>query len=239
MDNLAYELKPIQQDKEQKKSKKTKDKVLNRAWIRCISGRKIDLLDPSPLDVEFSDLSLSLSRICRWAGMTNSKHSYSVAQHSVLVSDILKWTLESNQEKYDILIEESGYTKEQWVLASLCHDCSEGYLGGNLCGPAKDMFTNDLYRKIEKRIQEAIHIAIGIPPILPKEIKKAIKEADRASSYAEAVLIAGFSKEEADSIFGGFVPLREDTKLPVLSAEDSRKVFLERFNELTKIIEMK
>jgi len=236
MDNLAFDLKPI----ENKKSKsKEKQKALNRAWIRCISGRKIDLLEPSPLDVEFSDLSLSLSRICRWAGMTNQENSYSVAQHSVLVSDILKWTLENNPQKYDKLIKESGYSKEAWILSALCHDCSEGYLGGNLCGPAKDMFTNDLYRKIEKRIQEAIHIAIGLPPILPKEIKKAIKEADKASSYAEAVLIAGFDKKEADDIFGNYIPLKEDTKLPVLSAQAARKVFLDRYENLKKFIEMK
>lgn len=231
MDNLAYELKPIKQKYEVKKSNNN-DKALRRAWIRCISGRKIDLLEPSPLDVEFSDLSLSLSRICRWAGMTKSKYSYSVAQHSVLVADILEWTIESNQEKYNKLIIESRLSKEQWMLAALCHDCSEGYLGGNLCGPAKDMFANDLYRKIEKRIQEAIHIAIGLPPILPNIIKKAIKEADKASSYAEAVLVAGFDKKEADEIFGGYIPLKEDTELPVLSSDAARKVFLERYEAL-------
>jgi 5'-deoxynucleotidase YfbR-like HD superfamily hydrolase len=235
MDNLACELKPVKQNIEVKKNTK---KALSRAWIRCISGRKIDLLEPSPLDVEISDLSLSLSRICRWAGMTNSKYSYSVAQHSVLVSDILKWTIESNQEKYDELIKQSGYSKNYWILAALCHDCSEGYLGGNLCGPAKNMFANDLYRKVEKRIQEAIHIAIGLPPILPKEIKKAIKEADRASSYAEAVLIAGFDKKEADGVFGGFVPLKDETELPVLSPEMAKKVFLERYETLKNLIEM-
>ena len=53
-----------------------------------LSGRRLDLLDPSPFDIEIEDIAHGLSRVSRWNGQTLGEHSFSVAQHSVLVLDI-------------------------------------------------------------------------------------------------------------------------------------------------------
>ncbi|MGD9639160.1 MAG: hydrolase [Alphaproteobacteria bacterium] len=208
-----------------------KNQGLSRAWIRCPSGRRLDLLDPSPVDVEISDIALSLSRISRWAGMTATDYGFSVAQHSVLVTDILEWKI-NEAGAYQDDIEKSNLSAREWLLASLCHDAPEGYLGGDLCGPAKAAMVNDDYRNMEKRLEAAIHIRFGLPAILPLELHHAIKDADRASAYAEAVLIAGFSKKEADPLFGIATPLKENATLVPWSPKVSEKAFIDKFNQL-------
>ena len=208
-----------------------KNQGLSRAWIRCPSGRRLDLLDPSPVDVEITDIALSLSRISRWAGMTATPNGFSVAQHCLLVTNILEWKINEHNQ-YLKEIKNSKLTKEQWFLAALCHDAPESYLGGDLCGPAKAALSNDGYRKIEKRLEQAIHIRFGLPANLPDELHYAIKQADRASAYAEAILIAGFSKEEANPLFGILTPLKENASLETWSPDISKKAFLDKFNQL-------
>ncbi len=212
-----------------------KNQGLSRAWIRCPSGRRFDLLSPSPIDVEVEDIALSLSRICRWAGMTQTPYGFSVAQHSVLVVDLMEWMFDTNKEYQDFL-KNSPYSKWQWLLAGLLHDASEGYLGGDLCGPAKNAFSDDSYRKIEDKIQEAIHLRFNLPAIYPIEMKKMIKDADRASAYAESILIAGFTKEEADPIFGIKTDLHENAKIMALSPTQANDIFMDKYNYISKKI---
>ena len=59
-----------------------------RAWQRMLSGRRLDLLDPSPLDVEIEDIAHGLARVARWNGQTSGDHAFSVAQHSLVVEEI-------------------------------------------------------------------------------------------------------------------------------------------------------
>lgn len=210
-----------------------KNQGLSRAWIRCPSGRRLDLLDPSPVDVEISDIALSLSRISRWAGMTATPYGFSVAQHCILVTDIMEWKI-NEYNQYAEEIKKSNLTKDQWLLAALCHDAPEGYLGGDLCGPAKAALSKDGYRNMEKRLEQAIHIRYGLPANLSDEMHYAIKQADRASAYAEAILIAGFLKKEADPLFGVLTSLKKDAKLETWSPNKAEKAFIEKFNKLYK-----
>jgi len=157
-----------------------------RAWQRMLSGRRLDLLDPSPLDIEVEDIAHGLARVARWNGQTVGEHAFSVAQHSLVVEDIcahLKPELEP-----------------RWRLAALLHDAPE-YVIGDMISPFKAAVGVD-YKAFEARLESAIHIRFGLPAKIPTEIKALIKKADIISAFFEAVQLAGFSSEEAARLFG-------------------------------------
>jgi len=150
-----------------------------------LSGRRLDLLDPSPLDIEIEDIAHGLSRQARWNGQTSGDWAFSVAQHCLVVEDIV------------------GHLRPDanaaWRLAALLHDAPE-YVIGDLITPFKAAVGLD-YRDFEARLQHAVHIRFGLPPETPKALKQLIKRADRISAYLEAVHLAGFAVEEAERLF--------------------------------------
>jgi 5'-deoxynucleotidase YfbR-like HD superfamily hydrolase len=157
-----------------------------RAWQRMLSGRRLDLLDPSPMDIEVEDIAHGLARVARWNGQTVGEHAFSVAQHSLLVEEI------AAHIRPDL--------EPRWRLAALLHDASE-YVIGDMISPFKAALGVD-YRTFEDRLETAIHVRFGLPAKLPEEIKALIKQADRASAFFEAVQLAGFSHGEALDVFG-------------------------------------
>ncbi len=192
-----------------------------RAWQRMLSGRRLDLLDPSPLDIEIEDIAQGLARGARWNGQTSGAHAYSVAEHSLLVEALCSH-LEPELDR-------------KWRLAALLHDAPE-YVIGDMISPFKNALGLD-YRAFETRLEEAIHMRFEIPPSLPQNIKKLIKRADKISAYLEATQLAGFAVEEAEKFFGrprglsGFPPERLELQpLPVAKAQ---KNFLSKFRQLS------
>lgn len=157
-----------------------------RAWQRMISGRRLDLIDPSPLDIEIADIAHGLARVARWNGQTVGAHAYSVAQHTLLVDDIAAVTAP------DI----GGAGR----LAVMLHDAPE-YVIGDLISPFKALLGGD-YRAVEQRLLAAIHVRFGLPHPLPDRLTAKIKGADRVAAYFEAVRLAGFSEAEALRYFG-------------------------------------
>lgn len=157
-----------------------------RAWQRMLSGRRLDLLNPSPLDVELADIAHGLARVARWNGQTTGDYPFSVAQHSVLVVDIL-------------LSSASNY-KPQDQLYALLHDASE-YVMGDIISPFKAAMGGN-YKEIEDRLLEAIHTRFSLPAIRSVKLSRAIKRADKHAAYFEAVHLAGFEAEEARRLFG-------------------------------------
>ncbi len=157
-----------------------------RAWQRMLSGRRLDLLDPSPLDIEVEDIAHGLARVARWNGQTIGEHAFSVAQHSVIVEEISAHIRPGLEPR--------------WRLAALLHDAAE-YVIGDMISPFKAALGYD-YRAFEDRLEAAIHIRFGLPPKTPPLIKKLIKQADRACAYFESVQLAGFNVTEAEKIFG-------------------------------------
>jgi len=151
-----------------------------------LSGRRLDLLDPSPLDIEIEDIAHGLARVARWNGQTVGEHAFSVAQHSVVVEEIVAHV------RPDI--------EPRWRLAALLHDASE-YVIGDMISPFKAALGVD-YRTFEDRLENAIHIRFGLPAKTAAPIKKLIKQADRACAYFEATQLAGFSHAEALDLFG-------------------------------------
>jgi len=157
-----------------------------RAWQRMLSGRRLDLLDPSPLDIEIEDIAHGLARVARWNGQTVGEHAFSVAQHSVVVEEIVAHV--------------QPEIEPRWRLAALLHDASE-YVIGDMISPFKAALGVD-YRTFEDRLEAAIHIRFGLPAKSPPAVKKLIKLADRACAFFEATQLAGFGHAEALDIFG-------------------------------------
>ncbi len=157
-----------------------------RAWQRMLSGRRLDLLDPSPFDVELIDIAHGLARVARWNGQTNGDYSFSVAQHSVLVLELFK---SQNQNADDIS-----------MLYALLHDASE-YVMGDIISPFKVAMGGN-YKSLENSLLSAIHLRFSLAPSPSQKLKKAIKSADNQAAFFEATHLAGFDKDEAGKLFG-------------------------------------
>jgi len=157
-----------------------------RAWQRMLSGRRLDLLDPTPMDIEIEDIAHGLSFVARWNGQTKGDFAYSVAEHSLLV------------EKLYARIAPSAPAK--WRLAALLHDAPE-YVIGDMISPVKAA-VGPGYGALDDRLTAAIHLKFGLPAQLPKTVKAQIKQADKISAWMEATQIAGFSVEESTKFFG-------------------------------------
>jgi uncharacterized protein len=158
-----------------------------RAWQRMLSGRRLDLLNPRPQDIEIEDIAHGLSRVARWNGQTLGEYPFTVAQHSLLVDDIL-YDMENKLER-------------RWHLACLLHDAAE-YVIGDMISPFKNALHLS-YRDFEDRLQRAIHRRFGLPETVPEEIRSLIKQADKTAAYFEATQLAGFKTAEAGKFFGG------------------------------------
>jgi uncharacterized protein len=190
-----------------------------RAWQRMLSGRRLDLLDPSPLDIEIGDIAHGLARVARWNGQTSGDHAFSVAQHSLLVEEIV----------CSILPDASPLQR----LAALLHDAPE-YVIGDMISPFKSVVGGD-YAAVEGRLQRAIHLRFALPAELPSTLREAIKRADQVAAYFEATVLAGFSVTEATRFFGrprAFSADRFD--LSPRAPNRVQKQYLSRFSAIEK-----
>ena len=187
-----------------------------RAWQRMLSGRRLDLLDPSPLDVEIEDIAHGLARVARWNGQTKGAHAFSVAQHCLLVERLAS--------------ELRPRATREFRLAALLHDAAE-YVIGDLISPFKAAVGLD-YKSLENRLAEAIHIRFGLPPQSPPADVALIKRSDHYAAFFEATQLAGFRLTEARRFFG----TPRSVKIPRLQPlppEEAQKNFLDRFRRLT------
>lgn len=166
-----------------------------RAWQRMLSGRRLDLLDPTPVDIEIADIAHGLSFVARWNGQTLGDFAYSVAEHSLLVTDIFC----RMQPKAPV----------KWQLAALLHDAPE-YVIGDMISPVKAA-VGPGYGALDDRLTAAIHLRFGLPAQIPAAVKRQIKKADKVSAWMEAVQIAGFTPKEADGFFGKQDPAITDS----------------------------
>jgi 5'-deoxynucleotidase YfbR-like HD superfamily hydrolase len=202
-------------------SKPRSTKKSTRAWQRMLSGRRLDLLDPSPLDVEIEDIAHGLARVARWNGQTSGAHIFSVAQHSLLVEALAR--------------AKSPRLEAAGRLAVLLHDAPE-YVIGDMISPFKAVI-GDSYKAVEHRLLAAIHVRFGLPPTLPDALKTQIKAADRAAAYLEATKLAGFETAEARKFFGPppkFSAAIERDYLTPWPAGAAEAKFRERFKKLLR-----
>jgi 5'-deoxynucleotidase YfbR-like HD superfamily hydrolase len=190
-----------------------------RAWQRMMSGRRLDLLDPSPLDVEIEDIAHGLARVARWNGQTKGAHIFSVAQHVLLVEALAR----AKAPRLDA----------QGRLAVLLHDAPE-YVIGDMISPFKAVI-GDSYKAVEHRLLAAIHLRFGLPAKLPDALQSLIKAADRSAAYLEATRLAGFETAEARKFFGPppkFSATLERDYLSPWPAGSAEARFRERFKKL-------
>lgn len=186
-----------------------------RAWQRMLSGRRLDLLDPSPLDIEIEDIARGLARVARWNGQTSGDHAFSVAEHSVVVETLFSqlYPKSSVQDR----------------LTALLHDASE-YVIGDMISPFKAALGGD-YKAVEARLDEAVNRRFGLKAPTPVALHKRIKRCDRICAWFEATQIAGFTVSEANQFFTRppkTLSLTIDP-MPVVKAEAA---FLTRFETL-------
>ena len=187
-----------------------------------LSGRRLDLLDPSPLDIEIEDIAHGLARVARWNGQTHGAHIFSVAQHTLLVETVLRV--------------QSPRIDHRVRLAAMLHDAPE-YVIGDMISPFKAVIGGS-YKLVEKRLLAAIHIRFGLPAALPPELHQQIKMADHGAAYLEATQLAGFSDAEARRLFGRDPKLDASTQQDCLtpwSAGKAEKQFLIRFKTLLSL----
>ncbi len=191
-----------------------------RAWQRMLSGRRLDLLDPSPLDVEMEDIAHGLARVARWNGQTSGAHIFSVAQHCLLVEALAR----AKVPRLD----------RSRRLAVLLHDAPE-YVIGDMISPFK-VVIGDAYKAVELRLLTAIHLRFGLPPQSPPELQDLIKTADHQAAYLESTRLAGFEPAEARRFFGKppvFSAALERDYLKPWPAETAQTRYYERFKKLT------
>ena len=194
-----------------------------RAWQRMLSGRRLDLLDPSPLDVELDDIAHGLARVARWNGQTLGEHALSVAQHCLLVERIAYGLRQDLPRK--------------WRLAALLHDAPE-YVIGDLISPFKAAIGLD-YKAFENRLLQSIHIHFGLPGDLPKSLAALIKRADRIAAFFEAIRLAGFDDAEARRLFGAPRGLpeklrRELARIEPMSVGEAQRCYLDEVRRLSR-----
>jgi uncharacterized protein len=194
--------------------------MAERAWQRMLSGRRLDLLNPSPLDVEIADIAHGLARVARWNGQTRGPHIFSVAQHSLLV------------EAIGARLAPELPPAER--LALLLHDAPE-YVIGDLISPFKAVI-GDAYKAVEARLLGAIHLRFGLPPTRPPTLTRLAKRADRNAAFHEATRLAGFARNEALRIFGRPDPWSSalDPYLEPWPIEACEERFLARFAQLSR-----
>jgi 5'-nucleotidase len=192
-----------------------------RAWQRMLSGRRLDLLDPSPLDVEIEDIAHGLARVARWNGQTEGAHIFSVAQHALLVEALAR----AKVPRLDVTARR----------AVLLHDAPE-YVIGDMISPFKAVI-GDSYKAVEKRLLAAIHLRFGLPAKLPEHLQMLIKTADRGAAHLEATRLAGFKPEEARKFFGPppkFSAAIEREYLTPWPAETAQSRFRQCFDKLMR-----
>jgi uncharacterized protein len=190
-----------------------------RAWQRMLSGRRLDLLDPSPFDVEIEDIAHGLARVARWNGQTKGPYPFSVAQHSLLVEAIARHSLLDMPPKT--------------ALAVLLHDAAE-YVIGDIISPFKAVL-GDAYKGVEARILAAVMIRFGLPPEITGPVKTLTKDADSIAAYHEATRLAGFSLDEAERFFGrpANLPRGILAMLEPWTTEQAESAFVTRFETLS------
>lgn len=192
-------------------------KPAKRAWQRMLSGRRLDLLDPTPMDIEIDDIAHGLAFVARWNGQTHGDWAYSVAEHSLLVEEIHSRA--------------NPGCDPRWRLAALLHDAPE-YVIGDMISPVKAAIGAE-YGEMDSRLTAAIHRRFGLPAQIPLAVKRAIKRADRISAWLEAVQIAGFSRPEADRLFPVPKPdLLEGLEIRLRPPRETRAAYLDRFHRL-------
>lgn len=192
-----------------------------RAWQRMLSGRRLDLLDPTPVDIEIADIAHGLAFVARWNGQTKGDFPYSVAEHSLLVEALFTRMVRMAEPR--------------WQLAALLHDAPE-YVIGDMISPVKAA-VGPGYGALDDRLTAAIHIRFGLPAAIPVKVKRQIKAADKVSAWMEATQIAGFSEVEATRFFGRpDAELIQGLDIVLRPPRDVREAFTMRHDALLAMV---
>lgn len=117
-------------------------------WVQLYTGKRFYVFEPRIEDIDIVDIAHALSNLCRFGG--HCMKFYSVAQHSVLLSQLV------SQEN---------------ALYGLLHDSAEAYLG-DVISNIKHAEEFSFYRQCEQNIMNKICEAFKLPDVEPVEVKQ-------------------------------------------------------------------
>jgi len=175
-------------------------------WIQTFTGKKFWLTDPKPETIHIEDIAHALAMICRYNGHT--KTHYSVAQHSVIVSNLVP---------------------KELALSGLLHDAAEAYIG-DLTKPYKDLIYGEYAEYIEEKITKAIYDKFNCRPYHFDSPEA--KEADLQVLRAEALHV--LSNQPIEN-WHEFLP-RKLIIIDEWDWKLAETLFIERFYELEVIL---
>jgi hypothetical protein len=145
------------------------------------SGKRLDLLNPTPFDWDDADLALGLARTYRWGGHSAWPLPLSVAQHSICVMLLRR---AASAAPLAPLVE----------LRELLHDAEEGLLGFDAVSPLKP-FLGEGFKALTQRLEQMVFLRYGLPAWTAAEHARH-KQADRLAAASEAVHVVGWKEEE-------------------------------------------
>jgi hypothetical protein len=157
-----------------------------RAWVRLPSGRRLDLLAPTPFDWTDEDLAIGLSRTFRWGGHSVWPAPLSVAQHSLAVLALRRAARPAATR--------IGLRRE------LLHDAEEGLTNFDCISPLKP-FLGAGFLALQQRLSAAVATRYALPA-WEEEERRLHKKLDIAMAAAEAVHVAGWSRAEVRATLG-------------------------------------
>jgi len=170
----------------------TQDVTTHRAWRRLPSTRRIDLMNPDPDAWTDRDLACLMSRTARWAGESSWQETLSVAQHSLMVLELMRLTAPVPMTAAE-------------ELRELLHDAEEGFLGFDPISPLKQAF-GDPFRQVADRLLTCIFTRYGVTD-WDAEAYARHKLADRTAAAGEAVHCVGWSPSEVVDVLGITAPI--------------------------------
>lgn len=182
----------------------------NEPYLLTLNGRRYDFFNPDPKQIDVQDIAHSLSQLCRYVGHTPD--FYSVAEHSVLVSQVVP---------------------REHALVALMHDAVECYVN-DLSAPCKQALryvegsTMSSYDKLEQIAWEAVARRFDLPLVLPEEVI----EADHMVGEAECVALGrphrygeGYKDERHKAA---------EVHVSFLCSRIAKMVFLARYDEVMR-----
>ncbi|MDF3031952.1 MAG: phosphohydrolase [Moraxellaceae bacterium] len=166
-----------------------------RAWVRLPSGKRLDLLNPTPFDWDDEDLAIGLARTYRWGGHSAWPLPLSVAQHSLTVLELARAA-------------KHGLTPDA-ELRELLHDADEGLLGFDAISVIKP-FLGEGFHALAGRLQDVVFQRYALTYWSETE-KEAHKRVDRVAAASEALHVAGWERAEVRQVLKiSYKPLDTD-----------------------------
>jgi hypothetical protein len=184
--------------------------------MTTFSGKRFFVFDPRPEEINIDDIAHALSNICRYGG--HCSYFYSVAQHSVHVSEVLEG------------IGADGIDRNLLTAVGLIHDAAEAYTG-DIIRPVKVKLREapggSVFDEIESKVMDAILEAHAISEFCTKDVWEAVKVADNMMLATELRDLHPNVEDEWTNM-----PPPAPWEIEYMSPDTAKLLFLERYDRV-------